>query len=112
MVFGESAPVLDALLLARREGLSFDVSRSFARAGVAHLLAISGFHVGVVATVCFTVLLWFPVRRSRRPLYTAVAVLAYLGLIGFPTAATRAGLFLSALVLVRWRGDRCFRRGS
>ena len=103
-LFGASAGVLDALLLARREGLGFDLTESFARAGVAHLLAISGFHVGVVATVLFLLTLPLPVRAARRPLYTAVGVLGYLALIGFPTAATRAGLFLMALACARATG--------
>ncbi len=102
--FGDSAPLIDAVLLARREGLAFDTSRAFARSGVAHLLAISGFHVGVVATLFFMLTLPLSLTPAQRPLVTAGGVGLYLALIGFPRAATRAGIFLLALAIARWRG--------
>ena len=45
----ETWPLASALILARKEALDPAVREAFAVAGIAHLLAISGFHVGVVA---------------------------------------------------------------
>ncbi|MEZ4423091.1 MAG: DNA internalization-related competence protein ComEC/Rec2 [Gemmatimonadota bacterium] len=102
--FGPAAPVLEALLLARRERLDPDVSDAFARSGVAHLLAISGFHVGVVAAGVYAALLWLPLPYRPR-LCAAVAIVGgYVALLGFPGAATRAALFLGVGLLVRLRG--------
>ena len=44
----ETWPLASALILARKEALDPAVREAFAAAGIAHLLAISGFHVGVV----------------------------------------------------------------
>ena len=45
--------VLRALIIGDRSGISPDLRDSFNRAGIGHLLAISGLHVGIVATVAF-----------------------------------------------------------
>ncbi|MEM7417052.1 MAG: ComEC/Rec2 family competence protein [Gemmatimonadota bacterium] len=43
-IFGAQGPLVAALLFARREGLDPGVRDSFAAAGIAHLLAISGWN--------------------------------------------------------------------
>src|SRR5690606_38197982 len=43
-VYGARAPLVASLLLAQREGLEREVRDRFARAGLSHLLAISGLH--------------------------------------------------------------------
>lgn len=48
-LFDDGASVLGALLLGERDPVeSFDVESAFRRVGVAHVLAISGLHVGMV----------------------------------------------------------------
>ncbi|MBN2538323.1 ComEC/Rec2 family competence protein, partial [candidate division WOR-3 bacterium] len=46
---GERAAVMAALLLGERGGLEESTSRLFTDAGVLHVLAVSGLHVGIVA---------------------------------------------------------------
>lgn len=46
---GEAGPLLVALLLGDRRGLSPDDREAFRRAGLAHVLALSGMHAGVLA---------------------------------------------------------------
>lgn len=53
------ARVLKALVIGQRSEISREVRDRFSRAGVSHLLAISGLHVGIVATLCFFVFRWF-----------------------------------------------------
>jgi competence protein ComEC len=50
---GPQIGVLKALIVGDRSGISQAVREDFNRAGVGHLLAISGLHVGIVATVVF-----------------------------------------------------------
>lgn len=49
-----SAGVARAIILGDRRGLSREDERLFARAGVNHILSVSGFHVGVVAGTLVT----------------------------------------------------------
>lgn len=98
------APFALALVLGQRETLSPEASRRMARAGLAHLLAISGLHVGMLAGAVF--LLARLLRVGSRPahLITVIATLAYVGLIGAPASAVRAGVMVLLWTLTRLAG--------
>ncbi len=100
-LYGPRAPLVSALTLARTEGLDSDLRETFARAGIAHLLAISGFHVGVIAGIALAMLRLFGLERRRAAMGSSVAAWVYVALIGFPEAACRAALIL-ALVSLSW----------
>lgn len=101
LLFPRQRALAEALVLARKEGLDRDVRDAFARAGTAHLLAISGFHVGVVAGL---LLLLAGLPGLPHPLRFGAASLgvwAYVLGIGAPDAAVRAASILSVLALGR-----------
>ena len=102
-LYGDRGPLVAALTLARREGFDAEVRETFARTGIAHLLSISGFHVGVVAGMVLALLTVARVRGRRAELGAAAVACMYVGLIGFPDAASRAALMLSLVVLSRSR---------
>lgn len=102
--YPEEAPMVEALLLAERSGLDPAVRSSFTKAGGAHLLAISGFHVGVLAGWVFLLLRALGLVRERATVAAAVVVWGYVALLGFPTSAVRAALLLSAAAVGRLRG--------
>jgi ComEC/Rec2-related protein len=99
----ETWPLASALILARKEALDPDVREAFAVAGIAHLLAISGCHVGVVALLVSVIILSAGAGPRRTPAYAASITWLYIGLIGFPAAATRAALILTFLAAARLR---------
>ena len=100
---GERAGVAAALVLADRDGIDQRLWDAFARSGSAHLLSISGFHVGVVAALLggLAGLLGRPPRF--RALAVALGVWGYVLLIGAPTSATRAAWMTTAFVAGRLR---------
>ncbi|MBW3534637.1 MAG: ComEC/Rec2 family competence protein, partial [Gemmatimonadetes bacterium] len=104
--FADRGPVAAALVVARKEGLDPGLREAFVRSGTAHLLAISGFHVGVVAALLYTLLRWRGrgVSRRRGALLASAAVWAYVLGIGAPDAAVRAALALSLAALGTLRG--------
>lgn len=100
----DAAALARALTLADRDGLPEPVTRRFARAGLAHLLAISGLHVGVLASGAVWLLgLWLPAG----PRHVAAAGLtgAYVLWIGAPASAVRASLLFGGWALSRLRGS-------
>lgn len=113
--FPEETAVLKALVFGDRSGIDAGLRDRFNRAGVGHLLAISGLHVGIVATLAFGVLRWFFAfipfllwRGWGRPwaaAATLVPVLAYGVLAGMSPSTQRAeimvAVFLAALILGR-----------
>ena len=100
---GAQAGVASALVLAEREGIPQELWDAFARSGSAHLLSISGFHVGVVAALLGAVLSAAGRPPRSRAVGTAVGVWGYVLLIGAPTSATRAAWMTTAFVLGRIR---------
>jgi competence protein ComEC len=50
--------VFKALIIGDRSQISAETRQAFNRAGVGHLLAISGLHIGIVATVAFGFFRW------------------------------------------------------
>ncbi len=105
---GEHRGVLAALILGERRRLSPETTVSFQRVGIGHLLAISGLHIGIVASTVFFLLsrilsripwfLWNAGTRKWAALGTFFPVLAYAVLAGMSPSTQRAlamvGFFL------------------
>ena len=92
-----TAPLLKALLTGDRSGLSQETVRVFRESGGAHLLALSGLHIGILYLL-LTRLLW-PLGnspRARRVRYALIVLAA--GLFTLMTGASpsivRAFLFI------------------
>lgn len=76
-----------ALVLGDRSGLDPSVRQAFARTGTAHLLAISGLHVGLCWALATTAARWGLARLSARLLRRGV-VRGVAGMIGWSVAAS------------------------
>ncbi len=109
------AAVAVSLLTGERGGLSDDVQEDLRAAGLAHLLAISGLHLGLVAGLVFfsvrlglalvpPLALRLPVKRVAAS-FALVAALGYMLLVGAPISTQRAFL-MTALVLLAVMTDR------
>lgn len=101
--------LLRALIIGDRSGLGESTTEAFRQAGLAHLLAISGQHVGLVAIVFFflcrgllylvpRVGLWVPVQKLAW-FGALVPTVVYVGLAGFPVSALRALILLSVFAM-------------
>jgi competence protein ComEC len=102
-LFPQHGPLAEALLLGRRERVDPVLRDRYARAGMAHLLAISGMHVGLIAGMLLLVgnLLRRLVWLSRRaPVWIAIGgIVGYLLVIGAPPSAVRAGIMICLALL-------------
>ena len=98
------APMAQALVLGQRETLSREVSQKIARAGLAHLLAISGLHVGMLAAALFALARTARLPTRRAQVVAVIATLAYVMLIGAPASAVRAALMVLLWTLTRLAG--------
>ncbi len=113
----DNAAVLKALFLGRKGEVPKSVREGFARTGIAHLLAISGLHIGIVTLIVYTLALWI-LRNSERcmlafnikkaaTLLSIPPVLFYAVIAGFSLPTMRAVImvivFLVALILDRER---------
>ena len=110
----EAAAVLKALIIGERSAVSSELRDRFNRAGVGHVLAISGLHIGMVATGIFFVamrlLSWVPMllhrawTRKGAALAAMLALGAYAVLSGLSPSTQRAALMGGVLLLTFWFG--------
>ena len=108
--------LLKALLLGQSGGLPDHLRQDFNRAGVGHVLAISGLHIGMVAAFCFgaatRLLVWIPwvLRRAwarkGAALFSLVPVLGYGMLAGLSPSTRRAVIMVMVFLLGYWVGRR------
>ena len=90
----QNQPLADSLLLGLRRSLPEQTIRSFADTGCIHVLAISGLHVGLVATAIFYVLRFFGCHLRANWLVVACVISIYAGLTGAALPVLRATLLL------------------
>jgi len=112
---GESGAVAAALLAGDRAPVSEDVLADLRQSGLAHLLAISGLHVGMVALIVFvtlrTLLAWNSRWTRERPIKKWAAVGALLATFGYLLLAgasvpTQRAFLMTGVVLVAVMLDR------
>lgn len=90
---GDGAELAMALLFSDREGVEEQEYQAFQRLGIAHILSVSGLHVGIIgAVVCW---LLEKMRLGKAKWFVLAGfLLVYCGLTGFSAAATRAAVML------------------
>lgn len=94
-VFGSDAPMARALLIADQHRIPPEMRDRYARAGMIHMLSISGLHVAIIAG---TVLLFLQAARipRRSGHIIGVALTAfYVAVIGAPAPAVRSAAMLA-----------------
>ncbi|MGD8990866.1 MAG: ComEC/Rec2 family competence protein [Desulfobacterales bacterium] len=104
-----STAVLKALIIGDRSGLSSELRDRFNRAGVGHILAISGLHIGIVAAASFFVfqrllrlvrpLLWKAWTRKGAAIVSLVPVCLYGLISGMSPSTQRAVIMVCAFLL-------------
>src|SRR3989441_298163 len=102
-LFGARAPLVAALVFAPNAALNPDVRERYARSGLAHILSISGLHVGFLAAWLALILRRLGLSPGARAGAAASLLVAYLWLLGFPAPATRAAIMLVADQVARLR---------
>ncbi len=109
---GEEGTVLSAMLFGRTEQLSPELRRDYSRAGVSHLLAVSGLHLAVLVVLLSGLLRFLKFSPRQSALCTIAAVLLFMGLTGFSHSVTRAGIMLLLLTAAQLLGRDADARNS
>ncbi len=106
MLFGEEGQLARALLLGDKSDLPEDMRQWFSRSGLAHILSVSGLHVGLL--MAFLLRLLKPLRASPVVLLLLMSAvtLAYCAFLSFQAPVVRASVLLLCSLLAR----ACFRQ--
>ena len=100
--------VLMALTLGDKRGLSEEVHTAYSDAGAAHVLALSGLHVGVIYGLLAFLLRALLRRRGLRwlrELLTVGILWLFALLVGMPASVVRAVTMCTLYVVSRWIAD-------
>lgn len=95
----ENGGLAAALLLGNRSFLSATDTLCFRRAGISHLLALSGLHVGILIAAVERLLRMLRVPRRIRAVPVVLLSVGYLMLTGGAPSTTRAVLMATLLYL-------------
>ncbi|HPQ80636.1 MAG TPA: DNA internalization-related competence protein ComEC/Rec2 [bacterium] len=112
----QARDILVALATGDRSGIDPEVREAFSSAGIAHLMAISGLHVGFVAAFLYLffrllvgriswLLLRVPLPRLAA-IFTIPAIWLYVLITGSSMSAVRAGLMLTLVLIGVLSGRR------
>ena len=102
-LYGDRAPLVDALLFDRHGAIDRATRDRFAASGLVHLLSISGFHVGLIVGWVFVILRTARMRRERAWILSTLIGVGYVAWLGWPAPATRAAALAALICLARVR---------
>ncbi len=103
----DSAAYVRGFLWGEKSGLEKDVIRNFRRAGLMHLLAVSGLHIGLFTAIA-AVFLSFFISRGNALLVSVPLAFMYSLLCGATPSSVRAAVMFSIMAV----GLRTGRRGA
>lgn len=98
----ESAAIMQAMITGDRSKIPRELSESFADAGVAHILSVSGSHVGLILSIIISVI--GPLARSwKTTLAATLLLLCYVVFTGFEPPTIRSVLMAIGALIGRIR---------
>ncbi|MDD5438074.1 MAG: ComEC/Rec2 family competence protein [Patescibacteria group bacterium] len=100
---GEDGMLIAGMLYGER-GMSQKSNDLFRRAGLTHLIAVSGSNITIVASIVFAVLLGFGLWRCQAFWMTTIILGAYVTFTGFSASVARAAVMGWLVLLARHVG--------
>ena len=105
----DSASLLKALLIGDKQSIDISVKEAFNHSGLGHVLAISGLHVGIVASFVFTFFVWFFSRfnwflfnglTKKAAAFITLFVVIFYGLLSGSSFSTQRAVIMVSFFLV------------
>ncbi len=103
---GRSADLLAALLYGSRKGLDSDLRETYAYLGIAHFLALSGLHLGILMVPLTWVTGFLPMGRGARSVTILAVIASYCLVAGMPPSLVRSVALAAVFVLQRSEGRK------
>ncbi len=96
----ENSDFMKSVLLGNTDYMDKDRVAKVRELGIAHLLAVSGFHIGIVYLFSMKSLnIFVRLHKRKSQLVSLSIIFIYIYMIGFPISAMRAFLMISILVV-------------
>ncbi|MFB6181972.1 MAG: ComEC/Rec2 family competence protein [Candidatus Magasanikbacteria bacterium] len=91
------ASFMAGMLYGYREGLG-DLEKKFNKAGITHIIAISGFHVTIISLILMSLCIYFYIPRNKAFWLVTCGVIFYMVFTGMSASVVRASI-MGILVL-------------
>lgn len=108
---GKELGIAEALLIGYKEDLDKDLVQAYSNAGVVHIIAISGLHLGLIYIMLSWILDRFPVIRKSK-FFKVLILLACLWLFALLTGASGSVLRSAVMFTFILIGKNYFRQAS
>ena len=92
--------IMQALLLGQKQNIDPEIYDQFSKAGVVHILAVSGLHVGILLLILqFSTKALLRIKNGKviRALLVIIGIWGFAALAGFSTSVLRAAVMFSLL---------------
>ena len=101
----DDAGTVSALLLGEKEDLPEYRNRLYREAGISHILAISGLHIGLAGAA-----FWRFLRKRRRSFFTCAFMAGFLVCVYVRETGTSFSALRAAVVFLLWAAAKAFGR--
>lgn len=95
----ENSNILKSIIFGNQGYLSKDKLDMFSKTGTAHIMAVSGLHVGLMVLVVDRFLKLIKIGRNSRLYLTVVILILYGYMVYFPVSILRAGIMYLLYVI-------------
>lgn len=95
----ENAQLITSIILGKSSYLDEDDLVKYRDLGLAHILAVSGLHIGIITSFIIYTFSRIGINRRLNVILSLAIIWLYIYIIGFPASAVRAGLMFSLLFL-------------
>lgn len=101
----ENAAVTESILFGS-DALSEETLTHFRTVGIAHVLAVSGLHTGMIFAIVAFILKIFKANERTRLTVTVLSLIFYCALTGFSVSVIRASLMISFAAFTTFKGRK------
>ncbi len=96
---GNNGALLEGIIFGRSSSLQRNIVDKFSNAGVYHILAVSGLHIGIVAAILYWILQRFKRNRAQIAILIAIGLCIYCMFVGLRASVVRASIMAVFILL-------------
>ncbi len=95
----KEAAIMYGVLTGSKSDIDEESMEAFKKTGIAHVLSVSGLHIGFLVLILGYMLKPFRLSSKVDGVIKLIALLFYIAIIGFPTPAVRAFLMFAIMLM-------------
>lgn len=101
-----AADITSALMFGDKYSIDDELYDNVNNSGMAHIFAVSGLHIGILAAVIYIIMKRLRANRFIRFIVTLAVLLLYGGLCGYPSSVVRAIIMAAVFLLADAVGQK------